>query len=80
MVYKFELSPSIVRYLHTIERVKETVRLTILPPAVAETLRFKAHIRSTHFSPAIEGNRLTLKEPELVVRQGPQFPGRERDV
>jgi Fic family protein len=80
MAYNFELTPSIVRYLQTIERVKETVRLTVLPPAVAEVLRFKAHIRSTHYSTAIEGNRLTLKETEMVVQQGQQFPGRESDV
>jgi len=80
MSYLFELTPSIVRYLQTIERVKETVRLTILPPAVAEALRFKAHIRSTHYSTMIEGNRLTLKETEMVVQQGRLFPGRERDM
>ncbi len=80
MTYKFELTPSIVRYLQTIERVRETVRLTMLPPAVAEVLRFQANIRSTHYSTVIEGNRLTLKETEMVVQQGKQFPGRERDV
>ena len=80
MTYKFELTPSIVRYLQTIERVRETVRLTVLPPAVAEALRFQAHIRSTHYSTRIEGNRLSLKETEMVVKQGRQFPGRERDV
>lgn len=80
MAYKFELTPSIVRYLQTIERVRETVRLTVLPPAVAEVLRFQANIRATHYSTAIEGNRLTLAETEMVVQQGRQFPGRERDV
>lgn len=80
MSYNFDLTPSIVRYLQTIERVRETVRLTILPPAVAEVLRFQAHIRSTHFSTRIEGNRLTLEETELVVQQGRKYPGRERDV
>lgn len=80
MVYRFELTPSIVRFLQTIERVRETVRLTVLPPAVAEVLRFRAHIRSTHYSTRIEGNRLTLKETEMVVQQGIKIPGRERDV
>ena len=80
MAYKFELTSSIVRYLQTIERVRETVRLTVLPPAVAEVLRFQANIRSTHYSTVIEGNRLTLKETGMVVQQGRQFPGRERDV
>ncbi len=80
MSYKYELTPSIVRYLQTIERVRETVRLTVLPPAVAEVLRFQANIRSTHYSTRIEGNRLTLKETEIVIQQGRRFPGRERDV
>jgi Fic family protein len=80
MSYQFDLTPSIVRYLQTIERVRETVRLTVLPPAVAEALRFQADIRSTHYSTLIEGNRLTLKETELVVKQNRKFPGRERDV
>ncbi len=80
MPYKFELTSSIVRQLQAIERVRETVRLTVLPPAVAEVLRFKANIRSTHYSTQIEGNQLTLKETEMVVQEGQSFPGRERDV
>ncbi|OQY28771.1 MAG: cell filamentation protein Fic, partial [Anaerolineaceae bacterium 4572_5.1] len=45
-----------------------------------EHLRIQAHIRSTHYSTRIEGNRLTLKETEQVIQQGRLFPGRERDV
>ncbi|MBI9043469.1 MAG: hypothetical protein JEZ06_03230 [Anaerolineaceae bacterium] len=60
--YKYEFTPSIIRYLQTVERVKETVSLTVLPPGVAEALRLQAHIRSTHYSTNIEGNSLTLKE------------------
>lgn len=56
------------------------MRLTVLPPIIAEGLRQQAHIRSTHFSTRIEGNRLTLKETEEVIQQGRLFPGRERDV
>ena len=80
MAYNFSFNFSIVRYLQTIERVRQTVRLTILPPIVAEQLRQQAHIRSTHYSTRIEGNRLTLKETEQVIQQGRLFPGRERDV
>jgi Fic family protein len=80
MPYSFELTPKIVQYLQIIERIRETVRLTVLPPDVAEVLRFQAHIRSTHYSTRIEGNRLTLKETEMAVRQRVKFPGRERDV
>ena len=52
----------------------------MIPPAAAEHLRVQAHIRATHYSTRIEGNRLTLQETEAVVQQGQQFPGRERDV
>lgn len=52
----------------------------MLPPAVAEGLRLRARIRSTHFSTRIEGNRLTLMEAEQVLIEGREFPGRERDT
>ena len=80
MAYKFSFNPSIVRYLQTIERVRQTIKLTILPPVIAEGLRQQAHIRSTHYSTRIEGNRLTLKETEQVIQRGRLYPGRERDV
>jgi Fic family protein len=56
------------------------VRLTILPPVIAERLRLHAHIQSTHYSTRIEGNRLTLKEAGDVIQQGRLIPGREHDV
>lgn len=80
MGYLFTFTPAIVRYLQTIERIRETVRLTILPPVIAEQLRFQAHVRSTHHSTRIEGNRLTLKETAEVIQQGRSFPGLERDT
>ena len=80
MPRKFSFTPSIVRHLQTIERVCELVRLTILPPVIAEQLRIQASIKATHYSTRIEGNRLTLKETEQVIQQRKLFPGRERDV
>jgi Fic family protein len=80
MAFNFSFTSSIVRYLQTIERVRQTIRMTILPPLIAEQLRQQAFIRSTHYSTRIEGNRLTLKETEQVIQQGRLFPGRERDV
>ena len=80
MAFNFSFTSSIVRYLQAIERVRQTVHLTILPPIIAEQLRQQAYIRSTHYSTRIEGNRLTLKETEQVIQQGRLFPGRERDV
>ncbi len=80
MGYNITFTAAIVRSLQTIERVRETVRLTILPLMIAERLRFQAHIRSTHYSTRIEGNRLTLKETEQVIQDRKLFPGMERDV
>jgi len=80
MSYTFGFTPSIVRSLQTIERVRETVRLAVLPPQVVEVLRIQTNIRSTHYSTLIEGNRLTLDETAIAVQKGGHFPGRERDV
>ena len=80
MGYLFKFTPEIVRYLQTIERARAEVKLTVLPPGLAEHLRMRARLRSTHFSTRIEGNRLTLMEAEQVVLEGKAFPGRERDT
>jgi Fic family protein len=80
MSYTFSFTPSIVRNLQIIERVRENIRLTIMPPLLAEELRRQAHIRSTHYSTRIEGNRLTLKETGEVIQQRKTFSSRERDV
>ncbi len=80
MTYNFSITPAILQNIQTIERIRERVNLAVLPPATAEMLRLQAYVRSTHYSTRIEGNRLTLKETELVVREGQGFPGRERDV
>ena len=80
MAYNFEFTAEIVRALQVIERARAEVQLTVLPPAVAEGLRLRARVRSTHFSTRIEGNRLTLIEAEQVLMEGRKFPGRERDT
>jgi len=80
MSYTYTFNPEIVRSLQAIERARAEVRLTILPPALAENLRLRARVRSTHFSTRIEGNRLTLVEAEQAVVEGREFPGRERDT
>jgi Fic family protein len=80
MTYKYAFTPEIVRHLQTIERARAEVTLTVLPPAIAEGLRLRARVRSTHFSTRIEGNRLTLVEAEQAVLEGQDFPGRERDT
>jgi Fic family protein len=80
MSYAFQFTPEIVRALQVIERARAEVQLSVLPPAVAEGLRLRARVRSTHFSTRIEGNRLALGEAEQVLLEGRKFPGRERDT
>ena len=80
MAYRFTFTPSIVRHLQTIERAREQVRLTVLPPVVAERLRLAARVRTTHYSTRIEGNRLTLAEASQALVEKKRFRGRERDV
>ena len=80
MAYQYRFTPEIVRYLQAIERARSEVKLTILPPALAESLRLRARVRSTHFSTRIEGNRLSLVEAEQAIIEGRTFPGRERDT
>jgi Fic family protein len=80
MPYRFTFTSEIVRSLQVIEQARAEVKLTVIPPAMAESLRLRARVRSTHFSTRIEGNRLTLVEAEEAVLEGRQFPGRERDM
>jgi Fic family protein len=78
---RYTLTPEAVRSLLEIEAAKTLVSHTPFSPAVAEELRRRARVRSTHFSTRIEGNRLTLEEAEEVVSGHPTpFHGRERDV
>jgi Fic family protein len=80
MPYLYSFTPEIVRYLQAIERARAEVNLTVLPPALADNLRLRARVRSTHFSTRIEGNRLTMVEAEQVLVEGKVIPGRERDT
>jgi Fic family protein len=77
----YQLNSAIVRALMDIEAVKAVVEKTPLSPAVQAELRHKARVRSTHYSTRIEGNRLTLKEAEKVIKERKaSFHGRQRDV
>ncbi|MBN2385582.1 MAG: hypothetical protein JXB85_01080 [Anaerolineales bacterium] len=46
----FTFTSEIVRSLQIIEQARAEVNLTALPPAMAESLRLRARVRSTHFS------------------------------
>lgn len=78
---RWSYNDHIVQALTEIARASAAVEQHAWSPVVEEEIRFRARLRSTHFSTRIEGNRLTLAEAEQVVRgRRVQFAGRQRDV
>lgn len=64
--------------MHT-EAAKQAVQDLPITSAVLAALRQTARLYSTHYSTAIEGNRLTQEQVSKVVEKQEHFPGRERD-
>jgi Fic family protein len=78
---RWSYNDRIVMALTGIAGARAAVEQHAWSPVVEEEIRFRARLRSTHFSTRIEGNRLTLAEAEEVVRgRHVQFAGRQRDV
>jgi Fic family protein len=78
---RWTYNDAIVRALIEIAQASAAVEQHAWSPVVEEEIRFRARLRSTHFSTRIEGNRLTLAEAEQVIRKRRvQFAGRRRDV
>ena len=78
---KYTLTNTIVNSLIAIEAARILVESTPLPPTALAELSRQAHIRATHYSTRIEGNRLTLEEAaEVISGRRRVFHGRERDV
>lgn len=78
---KYTLTDSITEALLKIGRAQGSVETHSWSPLIEERIRFRARVRSTHYSTAIEGNRLTLEEAEDVVRgRSVACAGRKRDV
>ena len=77
----YTITPTIASALMEIEAARAVVEHIPLSLAAQAELRYRARIRSTHYSTRIEGNRLTLAEAEQVIEGKPfTFHGRERDV
>ena len=70
---RYKITSSISRALMAIEAAKAIVDHTPLPLALEEALRRQARLRSTHYSTAIEGNRLTLAQVEQVIQKNKHF-------
>jgi Fic family protein len=78
---RWNYNDRIVQALTEIASASAAVEQHAWSPVVEEEIRFRARLRSTHFSTRIEGNRLSLAEAEEVVRGSRvQFAGRQRDV
>jgi Fic family protein len=78
---RYTLTDSITEAILEIGRAQGSVESHSWSPLIEERIRFKARVRSTHYSTAIEGNRLTLAEAEEVARgRKVTFAGRKRDV
>jgi Fic family protein len=58
------------------EKLKKLNSLRPLPGATVESLRKKLEVEMTYHSNAIEGNRLTLRETDLVINKGMTIGGR----
>ncbi len=63
----YTISTTIAKGLMDIESVRTVIAHTPISPAIKAELRYKARLRSTHYSTRIEGNRLTLKEAQFVI-------------
>ncbi len=78
---KYIITPKTARYLMDIEKIKQAMETMSIPPAAAAQMKYNAMIKATHYSTRIEGNRLTLKEAEQVIKKNKvMFHARERDV
>jgi len=76
---KFQITVSIARALMRIEAAKEAIEGLPITPQVMASLRETARLYTTHYSTAIEGNRLTQEQVGRVIGGREHFPGRERD-
>ena len=78
---RYTITSVIANGLMAIEAARAVVDHTPLPLAVQAEIRYRARLRSTHYSTRIEGNRLTLAEAErAIVGKNKEIHERERDV
>ena len=75
----FSITPRVAKGLMRIEAAQEKALHLPLTPQVMASLRESAKLVTTHYSTMIEGNRLSTKEVEEVLKHKGHFPGRERD-
>lgn len=76
---KYTVTSKVFDALARIDGCRRTIDETPINARVIASLRETARLNSTHFSTAIEGNRLSSEEVRGVIKDGGKFPNRERD-
>ncbi|MFH0702602.1 MAG: Fic family protein [bacterium] len=75
----YQITTKIANALIKIEQIKERIKSLPITPSVLAGLRESAKLYSTHYSTLIEGNRLSEKDVQDVIKKNKTFAGRERD-
>jgi len=76
---KYTITPVIANGLMRIEAVRQSLADLPITPKVIKTLRETARLYSTHYSTMIEGNELSQKQVDRVIKESAHFAGRERE-
>ncbi len=76
---KYQITDILLKQLMRLEGLKERIDGLPITPKLLAHLRETAKLQTTHYSTMIEGNRLSQKDVEGVLRENKNFPGRERD-
>lgn len=76
---KYQITNRLASALLRLEAMKERISHLPITPAVLAGLRETARLFSTHYSTRIEGNRLSEKDVQKVIKKEQHFPGRARD-
>jgi len=70
----FQITPEIAGLLMQIEASKEVIKTFKMTPTVLASLRQTAKLITTHYSTAIDGNRLTLEEVDNAIEKKSYTP------
>ena len=74
---KYQITQEITKYLMSIEGNKEAIKTLPINARILVSLRETAKLMTTHYSTAIEGNRLTGEEVEAFIKSN--LKPKERD-
>lgn len=77
----YSITPSILKNISQIEAAKAVINTAPLLPLYERQFKTEAVARRVHFSTAIEGNYLKLKEvKQIISKEGEEVIGRQRDI